>query len=227
MNQVLKKLIHHVFPSYCLFCLTKTSGADICSSCQKDLPYLKKSCLICGNSVTSDLLICGKCISTPPPFDKTYALFQYTAPISSLILQLKFNHQLIFARLFGEWMGEFLKNKPRPECIIPVPLHSKRTQERGYNQALEMARPLSKILKIPIEFSTCSRTRYTKPQAELPESDRKSNIHGAFKVNAHCSYHYVAILDDVVTTGQTVSELSRVLKKQGVQKIDIWCCAKT
>ena len=170
---------------------------------------------------------CGACLKKPPWFDKTIALFFYQAPIERFIIELKFNKKLIYAKLLGTLMVEYLKNQHTlPECIIPVPLHRKRLQERGYNQALEIARPLAKQLKIPLLTTACRRIKPTSAQLHLPASARRRNVKGAFRVDEGFSFKHVAIVDDVVTTASTVAELSKILKQAGVQMIEVWCCAR-
>lgn len=157
------------------------------------------------------------------------ALFQYTEPISTLIWRLKFQGNLAIANWFSQCWIEYLKKcayHTLPEIILPVPLHHTRLQERGFNQALEIAKPIGKYFSIPIDVRTCIRIKNTKAQSLLAGDQRKNNIKNAFGLSYSVNAKYVAILDDVYTTGSTVSEISHLLKKSGVEKIDIWCCAK-
>jgi len=119
------------------------------------------------------------------------------------------------------------RNAEMPELIIPVPLHVKRLRERGYNQALEIARTLGRELSIPVESGSCTRVLATIPQTGLQQNERRRNIRGAFRVLHTPKAAYVAIVDDVVTTGSTVSELTRVLMKAGVKRVDVWAAART
>jgi len=202
---------------------------DLCSSCQRDLPYWQHGCYKCGTYLDGYEKICGSCLRGDPPFDYTFALCNYVAPITKLILDLKFQHQLIYAKILGKLMAKKLKHRSEklPQCIIPVPLSKKRLRERGFNQALELAKPTGKYLHIPIEVNCCWRTRHTEAQAMLLAKHRHKNIKNAFVVKQKFKAKHVAIVDDVVTTGHTVRELRRVLRKSGVERIEIWCCAKT
>lgn len=114
-----------------------------------------------------------------------------------------------------------------PECIIPVPLHQQRLRERGFNQALELSRIISKQLNIPLNYSLCHRDKATPFQSGLSAKQRKQNLKNAFKVAKNHSYQHVAIFDDVVTTGTTVNELARQLKQSGVRTIEVWAIART
>ncbi len=124
-------------------------------------------------------------------------------------------------------MAQALANQPmHPQLIVPVPLHPTRFQQRGFNQAIEIARPISKNLGIPIAPKLCVRSRETPAQSGLSARQRAINIKHAFEIGQAVEVDHVAILDDVVTTGATVTELSRVLRNAGIKKIEIWACAR-
>jgi ComF family protein len=149
--------------------------------------------------------------------------------VDFLIKALKFQGRLTVARLLGDWLSEALadRSNPLPQAIIPVPLHAARMRERGFNQALEIARPIARRLGIPMLPNAVSRIRHTAPQMGLDARTRRSNIHGAFIVSQPIQLQHVAILDDVVTTASTVAEIAKVLRTAGVQEITIWACART
>lgn len=148
-----------------------------------------------------------------------------------MITQLKFHGKLVYAKLFGQLLAQKIvqhySTTPLPKLIIPVPLHRKRLQERGFNQALEISRPISNILKIKIDISSCIRKKYTSAQSSLDATERKKNIKNCFELTKPLTVNHVAILDDVITTGETTRELSEILSNRGVEKIDLWCCAHT
>ena len=133
-------------------------------------------------------------------------------------------------------MGELLARKINrfytsthqkpPELIIPIPLHKKRLQERGFNQALEMAKIISKKLKITIDYSSCIRIKNTQAQSLLSSKNRQTNLKQAFTLIKPITANHIAILDDVITTGHTIQEFLSILPLH-VKKIDIWCCAST
>jgi ComF family protein len=202
-------------PYTCIFCYGPSQRKqDLCESCYQDLPTSHYSCYRCARPFNHILLTteCGDCLKNNPPFDRSYALYLYQLPIPKFIMDLKFGHSLVNARIL-------------PALILPMPLHSKRLQERGFNQAVEIARPMSKHLGLPLELRACQRIKNTAAQTSLSGSERRQNVKNAFLVTKKLPSH-VAIVDDVVTTGQTITELSRTLKRAGVTKIDIWCCAR-
>jgi ComF family protein len=232
IRQLLTQLQHRVLPHICILCGERTQNTmDLCVVCKKDLPWLQQSCLQCAIPLYTEATHCGKCLKSNLPYTKTIALFHYQTPIIKLITALKFQHRLIYARVLGELLAEkIIKTyglQPLPECIIPIPLHSERLCERGFNQALELARPLEKHLNIPINLNACQRIINTQAQSLIPAKNRQHNIKNAFIVNESFSNKHIAIIDDVMTTGSTVYELSKILKKARAKQIDIWCCART
>jgi ComF family protein len=155
----------------------------------------------------------------------------YQPPVTRLIRQLKFSHQLLYARILGELLAEKIRSewyqkKSLPTVIIPIPLHPKRLQTRGFNQALEIARPIAKQLRIPIQTRGISRIKPTLAQATLSQDQRRNNISQAFALSHSVKHQNVAVVDDVVTTGSTLQEFCRLLKKNGAARIDVWCCAR-
>jgi ComF family protein len=123
--------------------------------------------------------------------------------------------------------GESQAPRDLPGAIVPVPLHPSRLRKRGYNQALELAKPLAKRLGIPVSREVLHRTRATHAQTELTAIQRRRNVRGAFAVNIDGNApEHVAVLDDVFTTGATLAECACVLKRAGVQRVDVWALAR-
>ena len=172
------------------------------------------------------------CLTTPPPVLKTYALFRYETPIVQFIGRLKFNQQLIYANILGNlFIQQIEKNENwknyLPDMILPVPLHPTRLQERGFNQALEIARPIAKKYQIPLDITGVSSIRATSAQSQLSLHERKKNIIGAFQAHRNYENLSIAILDDVMTTTYTIFELAALLKQKGARQIAAWCAART
>jgi len=226
----LKKIYYWLLPAFCALCHTTTENTALCKACLHELPWQQSACVRCARSLSSTGT-CGQCIQNPPPYHNTICLFHYQTPIDRLILSLKFAEKLSNAKLLGDLMAEKIadhyRGQAKPEFVIPVPLHVERLRERGYNQALEIARPIAKKLQIPLETNACTRILSTLPQASTTAEERRKNMKNAFAVEALFRARHVAIVDDVLTTGSTVTELARRLKKAGVERIDVWCCART
>ena len=231
----IKKCYYWLLPPTCILCHARAPlTLDLCAACADDLPILPQSCPRCAKILLvapTVNVICGDCLQHPPAFDATYALFAYQAPITKLIMELKFHHLLVNATVLGKFMADALQtrwyyNKTRPDVILPVPLHPKRLTERGFNQALEIGRPTSKILQIPLDRVSCQRVRYTQAQARLQAEKRGQNVKNAFKINKNLTGLHVAVIDDVITTGRTIEEFSYALKKAGAKRVDVWAVAR-
>lgn len=235
MPTLLHRLYQWLLPFTCILCGQNANHAqrDLCDTCLAELPWIHKGCHQCGGALASvtNADYCGRCLPEISTYLQTIALFSYQDPITHMISKLKFQHELLYARLLGELLAKKLKqhyhNTALPEIILPMPLHHQRLRERGFNQALEIARPVAKQLNLPINAQLGQRLKPTRPQAMIPATERAANVKQAFAVNSHLSFKHIAIIDDVVTTGHTVGELSQCLLKKGVEKISIWCIAKT
>ncbi|WP_163835874.1 ComF family protein [Spartinivicinus ruber] len=221
-------------PHYCWLCQAPCDAYHrLCLDCIKQLPRIKYPCRLCAEPlpVETEDMICGRCYTQPPKFDQCLPAFCYSFPVDHMIHQFKFNGKLICGQaltyLLSEKLNQDYLNQPWPELIIPTPLHRKRELQRGFNQALLIAKQLSKQLKIPLHSRLIHRHKKTSAQTGLSAKERHVNIRYAFQLTCQSLPNHLALIDDVVTTGTTVNEISQLLKKSGVQKVDIWCLAKT
>jgi ComF family protein len=170
---------------------------------------------------------CGSCLKKPPPHEKTISLMHYEEKSRYLITSLKLSSNYPASRLMGNLMAERLsKEQDHPELIIPVPLHPTRYRSRGFNQAIEIARPISKALGIPMDWHSIQRIINTGTQTKLDAKERHKNLRGAFQLKKPITAKHIVIIDDVITTGSTVTEVAKVLKKAGVKKIEVWSFAR-
>jgi len=201
----------------------------LCTDCKQDLPWLNNHCPQCALPFAQGVQgLCGQCQSQPPHYDKVYSLFSYHPPISRLIVRLKFHHHLPIARLLGELMAAHLASQlaSTPDYIIPVPLHPKRLYQRGFNQAQELAKPISKTLNIGIHSNIVERFQNKPPQTTLSRKLRLKNMQDVFRMANNAPQSHALILDDVMTTGATTNELARMLKRKGVSRVDIAVVAR-
>ena len=231
MNNWLDIIQNFLLPPTCLLCNGHGVGnRDLCEPCLQSLPRNYHCCYRCAEIFEQAVHtpgLCGHCLSQPPAFDETHSPFIYDENISFLIRQLKFNRHYANARLLGTLLADsILTSVELPQCIIPVPLHRSRYSERGFNQAIEIAKTLAKQLDIPVDLNSCKRHRITQHQSNLPAKQRRKNLKNAFSVVKPLKYQHVAIVDDVMTTGTTVNELAKALKKSGVERVDVWVCAR-
>lgn len=217
-----------LLPLRCLLCgAAGGDGMDLCRECAAELPRNRSCCARCALPLPSPAAMCGRCQRRPPPWDAAWAAFRYGWPLDRLEARYKFGGDLAAGRtLAGLWQREPLVLDP-PALLLPVPLHAGRLRQRGYNQALELARPLARMFGIAIRADVLRRTRATSAQTELDARGRRRNVHGAFAVrDSEVLPAHVAILDDVMTTGATLAECARVLKRAGVARVDVWALAR-
>lgn len=201
------------------------SGAPRCCRCANPLPA--------GVAATGGAGICGYCLRTPPAFDMTVAAAPYALPLDRLVLQLKFGGRLALARLFGEAMADAALAAPgfiRPDILCPVPLGPRRLVERGYNQALEMARPLARRLDLPLQARMAVRVKETAALSRSASPvERRAYIAGAFAAPRRDSIagRHVGLVDDVMTSGATMNELAALFRRYGAARITCLVFART
>jgi ComF family protein len=207
-----------------------------CHQCQQRLPLTQFSCFCCGlpfakgnQSTPSIGKNCGSCLAKTPNYDRTISAFHYEYPINDCISQLKYTAQLHYLPLLSSYLIAAIKtgysDMPLPDLVIPVPLHKKKLAQRGFNQSRLIARQLANWLPIKIATRGIERTKFTQAQSGLDSNERQNNVKGAFQITAEIPAH-VAIIDDVITTGMTVSELSKQARMAGAKTIDVWCIAR-
>ncbi|HSF71028.1 MAG TPA: ComF family protein [Methylotenera sp.] len=210
----------------------------VCSPCLNDLPWHPKtSCPQCGLASSGAGLyrtVCGNCINSAPDFDTTHAVFLYQFPIDSMMQRYKYGKSLNIGNIFGQFLG--IKMQPEAhadniDLVIPMPMHPQRLKERGFNQALEIAKVLTKNCKEKLDFKSVIRQTLTPPQASLPLKERVKNIKGAFKVNGDSPNQFqgkrIAIVDDVMTSGASLNELAKTIKQAGAVHVECWVIART
>ncbi|AEJ02533.1 phosphoribosyltransferase [Nitrosomonas sp. Is79A3] len=211
----------------CVLC-SVSAKQDLCEPCYNHLPQLPLNhCPICLWPVPT-AEICGACLTKPPAFTRTIAALRYTFPVDAMIHALKYQNNLAIAPILANLLiTRLIATERMPDIIIPMPLHRVRLRERGFNQAMEISRYISKHMRIVLLPDSCQRIKHTPPQTGLPWKDRQKNIRKAFSCKIDLSGKHVALVDDVMTTGATLNELAKVLRKQGATEISNWVIART
>lgn len=227
-----RRLLGGLWPGRCLACAEPgPPGRDLCDACATALPWNHHACARCAvplpAAAADGLQACGACLRRPPPVQATHAAFVYAAPLDRLLPRFKFHRDLAAGRLLAQLMAQACAGAERPRALLPIPLHRTRLRSRGYDQALELARPLAHALGIPLLPDVLVRTRATAPQSELDAARRSRNLRGAFAVKpgARLPAH-VALVDDVMTTGATLHAGATALRRVGVVRVDAWVCAR-
>jgi ComF family protein len=210
----------------CAVCQT-TSHESLCEGCQSLLKPPENPCQICAKPLNQAGGVCGECRSEPPAFSHTHCAAIYQAPVDKWVQQLKFGERLDRARIMGETLAQLLTDVNNSIPIIPVPLHPKRLRKRGYNQAFEIAKIICKQQNRPLLSDVLVRIKNTEMQAELHEKQRAANVRAAFQVVKPIEHPKVLLLDDVMTTGQTLRSASNCLIKAGVVEVKIAVFARS
>ncbi|MCK4708276.1 MAG: ComF family protein [Gammaproteobacteria bacterium] len=238
---MIKRILDIIYPRRCVLCLQTqphqiNSKLDLCVACQSDLLPLTSACYQCGIPLEDSKpgQLCGQCLQKRPAFDHVISIYHYQNPLIWLIQQMKFHNKPTIAYLLGQLMAKQLafflplKNFSKPEVIIPVPLHYKRQYERGFNQAEEFAKIISTRLDCTIDTQFLERSLPSQQQSGLDAGQRRKNVKGIFRIKnkKQYSYKHIAIIDDVMSTGSTVNEIAKTLKKAGVEKVDVWVLAR-
>ena len=210
----------------CLLCGADSGEHLLCRACEADLPRLPLPvCPRCALP-TSHGEVCGRCLAKPPHYDATLAAFRYAFPMDKLVQSFKYGHRLALADYFGHHLALLSENE-LADLIIPLPLHPLRLRERGFNQALELARPVGKACRIPIDARSCRRIRRTAMQADLPWRERARNVRGAFHCESDFTGKRLLLIDDVMTTGASLDELARTVKLHGAVRVVLLVVART
>ena len=227
----LKASVDLFLPPACLLCGQRlddsAKGPDFCETCMAGVtPLGPAHCCLCAqpfaNATSSHL--CGSCLKRPPGFTMVHAAGRYHGSIKDAVHRLKHCNQLVLAKPLGLILGEVIADAAhacRFDTIVPVPLHRQRLRARGYNQAVEIARPLSRQLGLPIEAGLLQRSRRTPPQQGLAADQRRRNLRHAFALAGQVTGARVLLVDDIMTTGETVRECCRVLAQGGTEDIQV------
>lgn len=230
-KQSLAATVDLLLPPACLLCnqvlSRKRIGRDFCFTCLACmLPLSSGHCRRCAQPFanTTDNHLCANCLRRPPAFSGVYALGIYQGALKDAIHKLKYHDRLTLAKPLGQGLAALVtadEESFRPDCVVPVPLHPRRLRRRGYNQAVEIARPLARALGTRVSPTLLQRVRETLPQQNLSATERRKNLRNAFALTAEPAGLKLLLVDDVMTTGETVRECSLTLAKGGAGEIRI------
>lgn len=237
-TQQMRRWLNWALPSACALCGV-TDGEVICTECDQRFFHYPghdaQRCVQCAvplpNAVTTH---CGTCLAGLPAFDATIAAVDYLPPIDQLVLALKFGHRLALAPFFAHRLSIKLLpllQRNAFDCLVAVPLGRQRLSERGFNQAHEIAKPLARRLKIQLASHFLLRQRETQAQAMLPPHERHLNIRQAFTLSNSAVEQvrgwHIGVVDDVMTTGETLNEIAATLKRFGTARVTNLIFART
>lgn len=219
------RFVRSLLPQSCQLCGAEDAAGPFCAPCLADLPWLPRDrCAVCALPLASGA-VCGACLERPPRFDRVEAVFAYRFPVDALIVAYKYGGRLALARGLGELLAQSIAREV--DAIVAMPLAPARLARRGFNQAHEIARVVAAHAGIPLLASACRKVADSPPQAALPWKERAKNVRRAFVCDADLRGQRIAVVDDVLTTGATLNELARVLRKAGAIGVTGWVVART
>ncbi len=212
-----------LWPPVCVFCRSShvPDGGHLCPGCRGDLPLSPRSCRSCALPLDEAGPVCAVCLDRQTPVERVHAAFRYAFPVDAAVRAVKFAHRLEYLPVLAEGMRVLVPGAC--DLLVPVPLARRRHARRGFNQAVELARCLDSPLPIA---NNVLRTRHTPPQTGLDAAGRRQNVRGAFDVRGTLAGSYPLIVDDVMTTGATVFELARCLKRHGAERVAVLVAAR-
>lgn len=222
---MIDKILDLIYPEKCPFCGTLVSREEegICEACKSKLPYIgEPRCMMCGKPISSETEeFCYDCKKTRHIFDGGRNLWIHKESVRQAVYSFKYHDRKCYGKIFGREMAKKMStylNTIGAEALVPIPLHKKRYRDRGYNQAQVLASEIGRQINLPVE-DILIRTKETNPQKMLSDIQRRKNIEGAFALKGECTYRTVVLVDDIYTTGSTLDEAAKVLKKAGASKV--------
>lgn len=215
-------------PQDCFVCGAESGGQAVCATCADSLPRRPDSaCRRCGLPGLGGGP-CLACQRDPPAYDATVAVFEFTFPVDVMVHALKYRHQLAMAHFLGAALAaRGMDFGPDADLVLPMPLHPHRLAERGFNQAVELARPFVRARGLPLGLAVVRKLRDLPSQAGMDRDARLLSPRGAFACDASLDGRRVIVIDDVMTTGATLDALARCLKQQGASWVGNLVLART
>lgn len=227
------QLLKIVFPPACPLCLKTLPDNwpdDFCDTCLTGFnPLPKAHCPCCALpfvATESSSHLCGRCLTALPSYTKVYAYGLYDATLRQAVHQFKFNHKVGLDRSLGSLLEQSIGSDLEIDLVLPVPLQKKSLRRRSYNQALLLAREIARIRRWKVDNELLVKIRATLPQHELPAKERERNLRGAFRLTRQLSGEKILLIDDVMTTGATVSACSQVLLNGGAGSVNVAVIAR-
>ncbi|HSM69662.1 MAG TPA: ComF family protein [Xanthomonadales bacterium] len=223
-------LLDTLLPWSCVVCGLGTKDGGICPVCCKHLPWNRHACQQCALPLPAGPdTLCGACLVRDPVFDAAVAPLLFQFPVNRLVHRFKFKRDLATGRILTGLLADQLvaRGTVAPDLLLPVPMHRLRLAARGLNPAFEVTRYCARALQLPYLAHARQRHRHTPTQTGLDAASRRRNLRGSFRWRGpDLEGKDVALVDDVMTTGTTLSECARVLKRASAAHVSAWVLAR-
>ncbi len=232
LRATLHQLTYRLFPGQCILCRNLTCRQlDICRACESDLPWLRACCPYCAEP-SVNLLPCARCLQKPPVFSATLCGFEYRFPIDVLIHAFKDSQHLFCGYVlthlaYGHHRKTLENISDEDLLVVPVPLHPRKHRARGFNQSQLIAKQLADLIPAKVDETLVRRVVDTPDQKNLPVTARKHNLKNSFEVKRNLKGERILLVDDVVTTGATITALSDSLIQSGASDVIVFAVART
>ena len=210
----------------CILCAGPSASRLVCEACSASLPRLAHACARCAMEL-GEAGVCGECRRRVPSFDAALAAFEYRFPLDRLVQRFKYAGDLAAGKWLALELAACVEHCERPDLLVAPPLAPARLRERGFNQAVVLAKAVGRRLGVRHSPDALVKLRETSPQPGLGRKARLANLRDAFRCDARLAGEHVAIVDDVMTTGATADTVARVLKAAGAARVSVWAIART
>ena len=210
----------------CLLCLEAGACGRVCQNCAHLLAHASARCSRCAGPPPI-AGICPNCLREPPPFDEVVTAFDYRFPVDRLVRRFKFAGDFAVGAYLGDALAEAAAAQDRPDLLVSVPSSSRRLRERGFDPALLLARRVRRHLGLRLDAMALAKPRHAPPQTGLDRAGRRDNLRGAFAVRRPLRGLSVAVVDDVMTTGETLRAIAGELRSAGAGRVAGWVVART
>lgn len=234
LNKCLSIVQKALLGEQCPLCFRTSSNGGLCDCCLACIPLAECACVHCGARLAEEVFIktkvCGSCISQPTRPGSALMACWYRPPVDEWIVRYKFHQDWAQGAILTDLLVRRIRQffpVGLPDILIPVPMHPARLRTRGYNPAADIANQLSRQFSIPVDYALVRKKRFSRPQMELSYRQRVANVKGSFEMARDTVSRHIAIVDDVVTTGATVGEITRLLLRNSpATRISIWALAR-
>lgn len=240
VTELIRRLVHAILPADCAGCGVRLAEDPVpffCRRCWSQIkPLSGPACPRCGRPFASSATLshspehlCGACRTRRPAYTQAHAMYPYEPPLQEAIQLFKYHGKVRLARALGDLMAIAAEPLPDADLLMPVPLHPSRLREREFNQSLLLADQMNRRLRLPLSYTNLVRHRQTAPQTNLSRVERRKNLRRAFAVVRpdEIAGRRILLVDDVYTTGTTVNECAKALRRAGAADVYVWTLART